>query len=261
MSAFSKKDLLFVFVSSILIICTVFFFVRGAYAEKELDSYKKEIFTRAFESSVQLLYEYAENQNIALSVVIASRLSELPLSQTERMYLQNFVSDIASSKDDTPLREKTVLYARAVADNLQDQREVLYKNGGTFLLEYGELPVIADEDDTTLEMAKKILKTKSVTEYTRVSDNKSYQCFRGNGGYVEFDGLIPIRALLCYPSDIDSSKKGCTLLAQSIFGDNITFKEERNEKTGIEYIFENKSLRVCIRVLNNSIRSFEAEEK
>lgn len=261
MKAFSKKDLLFIFVSGVLIICSVFFFFKGVFAQKELEEYKKEIFTRAYESSVQLLYEYAESENTALSVIISSRLSELPLTQTERMFLKNFVSDIANSEENTPLREKTVIYARTIADNLQSQRESLYKNGGTYLLQYGDMPVIADEDDTTLEIAKKILKTKHLTEYTRTSGDKTYECFRGNGGYVEFDSLLPVRALLCYPADVDSSKYGCTVFVQSIFGDSTAYISESEEKTGVRYVFENKNVRIYVRVLNNSIRSFEAEEK
>lgn len=193
MNFFGKKDLSYLLVIAILILCTVFFAFRGVISEKKYDSYRKTILNRALECSVQLLGEYIETGDPHLSPFLSSRLCELPLSDEEREAVITFCRDVSLSEENADSRRRSVTYAGELMNVLIENRSAIRRGDTSSIPLYeGEVPTLSQPvDKPYFSEAKKILGVSDPRSYTR----GSIIGYRTASSYAEFDDGLLIRYL------------------------------------------------------------------
>ena len=193
MNFFSKKDLIYLLIISILLLTAVFFAFRVEISEEKYESYRGKIVNGALECSIQLLGEYVETGESHLAPFLSSRLSELPLGDEEREAVIQFCTDVSQSGCDPDAKGRATAYASLLMSALiENRKEIKGGDMSAFPLYEDEIPTVSQPDESPyLALAKRILGVSDVRSYTR-GDVIGY---RTASSYAEFENGAFVRYL------------------------------------------------------------------
>ena len=239
MKFFTKKDLVYLLVIAILALTSVFFAFKGMISEEKYEKYRARILNRALESSIQLLGEYIETEEVHLSAFLSSRLSELPLSGEEREAVTMFCTDVARSEEDPDSKRRSLLYAKELMMTLIDNRdEIKHGDTSSIPLYEGEIPTLSQPvDKPYFSEAKKILGVSELRSYTR----GNVIGYRTASAYAEFEEGVFIR-YLCRrdgkeKNSLDDGRKDAEKFAKLYCGGGKAISES-NEDGYFRFVFD-----------------------
>ena len=195
MEKFTKKDLFYLIVIGVLILSSLFFFVKSKFAIEKYENYRALVINRSIEGSIQLLNEYIEKTDGTVSARLSPFLEGLPLKSEERESVRAFVKDVAVSASDSDAKSRSLAYAKTLLSCLIENRAEIKKGNTDSIPLYPELSrqTLASEGESKhRKKAQRLLGTDNLTVYERTSDGKTLYCYRTASAYAEFsdDGLI-----------------------------------------------------------------------
>ncbi len=195
MEKFTKKDLFYLIVIGALILFSLFFVVKSHYAIQKYENYRAIVINRSIEGSIQLLNEYIEKTDPAVSARLSSFLEGLPLTSEIRESVRAFVKDVAASASDAEAKSRSLSYAKTLLAALKEDRADI-KAGNTESLPLYPEPsrqTAASEGESRFrQKATRLLGTDNLTFYEKSADGKTLYCYRTASAYAEFsdDGLV-----------------------------------------------------------------------
>ncbi len=239
MKFFTKKDLIYLILIALALAFAVFFALKSSFAEEKYERYRARILTRACESSIQLLGEYIETEDAALSALLSSRLNELPLGDEERESVTRFCSDVARSESDPQAKHRSLFYAAELMLALRDGRDGIRDGNLSFFPLYeGDVAASAEPDSRpSRKLLQALLGSSELREYSR----GSVLGYRTASSFAEFESGALVR-LLCLRRGrakiaLSEARKDALSFAESYCGGGI-IRSESEERDCFSFIFD-----------------------